>query len=146
MIKKFFINSLNRYASKWLVLLIDLILVAISFFFAHFIRFNVSLDFNLSNSTKQIPYVLFFAAISFLTVGSYKGIVRHTGLKDAFNIFIATSFLGVLTFFAVTFAVIFNLDEFFLIPSSIIIIHYLVTTFVLILSRFIFKAFYFSKR
>ena len=142
MIKKFFINSLNRYASKWLVLLIDLILVAISFFFAHFIRFNVSLDFNLSNSTKQIPYVLFFAAISFLAVGSYKGIVRHTGLKDALNIFIATSFLGVLTFFAVTFAVIFNLDEFFLIPSSIIIIHYLVTTFVLILSRFIFKAFY----
>jgi FlaA1/EpsC-like NDP-sugar epimerase len=80
--------------------------------------------------------------VSFLIVGSYKGIARHTGLKDAFNIFLATSFLGVLIFSAATFAVIFNLDDFFQIPRSIIIIHYLVTTFVLILSRFIFKAFY----
>jgi len=142
MIRKFFINSLSRYASKWLVLLIDLILVAFSFFFAYFIRFNVSLDFNLSNLIKQIPYVLYFAVISFLIVGSYKGIVRHTGLKDAFNIIIATSFLGVLIFFASTFTVFFNLIDFFHIPKSIIIIHYLVTTFVLILSRFIFKAFY----
>ena len=142
MIRNFFIKSLNRYASKWLVIFIDLILVILSFFFAHFIRFNVSLDFNLSNSIKQIPYVLFFAAISFLIVGSYKGIIRHTGLKDALNIFIATSFLGVLIFFATTFTVIFNLTDFFHIPKSIIIIHYLVTTFVLILSRFIFKAFY----
>ncbi|MDG1697365.1 MAG: nucleoside-diphosphate sugar epimerase/dehydratase [Polaribacter sp.] len=142
MIKKFFINSLHKYASKWLVLFIDLMLVFLSFFFAYFIRFNVSLDFNLLNPIKQIPHVLFLAAVSFLIVGSYKGIVRHTGLKDAFNIFLATSFLGVLIFSAATFAVIFNLDDFFQIPRSIIIIHYLVTTFVLILSRFIFKAFY----
>jgi FlaA1/EpsC-like NDP-sugar epimerase len=100
------------------------------------------LDFNLLNPIKQIPHVLFLAAVSFLIVGSYKGIARHTGLKDAFNIFLATSFLGVLIFSAATFAVIFNLDDFFQIPRSIIIIHYLVTTFVLILSRFIFKAFY----
>ena len=142
MIRKFFINSLNRYASKWLVLLIDLTLVAISFFFAYFIRFNVSLDFNSSNLIQQIPFVLYFATISFLVVGSYKGIVRHTGLKDGFNIFIATSFLSILIFSATTFTVIFNLTHFFHIPPSIIIIHYLVTTFVLILSRFIFKAFY----
>ena len=142
MIRKFFIKSLNKYASKWLVLFIDLLLVAISFFFAYFIRFNVSLDFNLSNLIQQIPFVLYFATISFLVVGSYKGIVRHTGLKDGFNIFIATSFLGVLIFSATTFTVIFNLTHFFHIPPSIIIIHYLVTTFVLILSRFIFKAFY----
>ena len=142
MIRKFFIKSLNKYASKWLVLFIDLLLVAISFFFAYFIRFNVSLDFNSSNLIQQIPFVLYFATISFLVVGSYKGIVRHTGLKDGFNIFIATSFLGVLIFSATTFTVIFNLTHFFHIPPSIIIIHYLVTTFVLILSRFIFKAFY----
>ena len=142
MIRKFFIKSLNKYASKWLVLFIDLLLVAISFFFAYFIRFNVSLDFNSSNLIQQIPFVLYFATISFLVVGSYKGIVRHTGLKDGFNIFIATSFLGVLIFSATTFSVIFNLTHFFHIPPSIIIIHYLVTTFVLILSRFIFKAFY----
>lgn len=133
---------MNKYASKWLVLFIDLLLVAISFFFAYFIRFNVSLDFNLSNLIQQIPFVLYFATISFLVVGSYKGIVRHTGLKDGFNIFIATSFLGILIFSATTFTVIFNLTHFFHIPPSIIIIHYLVTTFVLILSRFIFKAFY----
>ncbi|OAD45660.1 polysaccharide biosynthesis protein [Polaribacter atrinae] len=142
MIRNFFLRTLNKYASKWLVLLIDISLVFISFFIAYFIRFNVSFNFNFSNLLNQIPFVLGFSLISFLTVGSYKGIIRHTGVRDAFNVFIASSLVCLLLLLAVTFNVFFKVIDSFYIPKSIIIIHYLVTTLVLILSRFIFKAFY----
>ncbi|WP_282071733.1 polysaccharide biosynthesis protein [Polaribacter atrinae] len=142
MIRNFFLRTLNKYASKWLVLLIDISLVFISFFIAYFIRFNVSFNFNISNLLNQIPFVLGFSLISFLTVGSYKGIIRHTGVRDAFNVFIASSLLCLLLLLMVTFNVFFKVIDSFYIPKSIIIIHYLVTTLVLILSRFIFKAFY----
>ena len=140
--KNFFLKTLNKYASKWLVLFIDLFLVFVSFFIAYFIRFNISFNFNFSTLLAQIPFVIVFSLISFLIVGSYKGIIRHTGVRDAFNVFIATSLVGVLISFAVTFNVFFRVLESFYIPKSIIAIHYLVTTVVLILSRFIFKAFF----
>ena len=142
MIRNFFLKTLNKYASKWLVLFIDLFLVFVSFFIAYFIRFNISFNFNFNTLLAQIPFVLVFSLISFLIVGSYKGIIRHTGVRDAFNVFIATSLVGVLISFAVTFNVFFRVLESFYIPKSIIAIHYLVATVVLILSRFIFKAFF----
>ena len=142
MIRNFFLKTLNKYASKWLVLFIDLFLVFVSFFIAYFIRFNISFNFNFNTLLSQIPFVIVFSLISFLIVGSYKGIIRHTGVRDAFNVFIATSLVGVLISFAVTFNVFFRVLESFYIPKSIIAIHYLVTTVVLILSRFIFKAFF----
>jgi FlaA1/EpsC-like NDP-sugar epimerase len=142
MIRKFFLKALNKYASKWIVLLIDIFLVLVSFFIAYFIRFNVSLDFDFSILKNQIPFIIVFSLISFLIIGSYKGIIRHTGIRDAFNVFIATTFLGLLISLAITFNSFLGFFDWFFIPKSIIAIHYLVTTFVLILSRFIFKAFY----
>lgn len=142
MIRNFFLKTLNKYASKWLVLLVDVFLVLVSFFIAYFIRFNVSLDFDFSILKNQIPLIIVFSLISFLLIGSYKGIIRHTGIRDAFNVFIAATFLGLLISLAVTFNSFLNISERFFIPKSIIAIHYLVTTFILILSRFIFKAFY----
>ncbi|QVY67320.1 nucleoside-diphosphate sugar epimerase/dehydratase [Polaribacter sp. Q13] len=142
MIRNFILRTLDKYASKWIVFFVDLFLVFVSFFIAYFIRFNVSFNFNVNNLLNQIPFVLFFAVVSFLTVGSYKSIIRHTGIRDAFNVFIASSLLCVLLLLAVTFNVFFKVIDSFYIPKSILIIHYLVTTLVLILSRFIFKSFY----
>ncbi|WP_299051349.1 nucleoside-diphosphate sugar epimerase/dehydratase [uncultured Polaribacter sp.] len=142
MLKNFLLKTLNKYASKWLVLCVDLVLVIISFFIAYFIRFNVSFDFNYSNLLHQIPFVVVFALISFLFVGSYKGIIRHTGIRDTFNVFIGSTLLCLIISLAVTFNFFLDLIDDFYIPKSIIAIHYLVATFILILSRFVFKAFY----
>jgi FlaA1/EpsC-like NDP-sugar epimerase len=96
MIRKFFLKTLNKYASKWFVLLVDAFLVLVSFFIAYFIRFNVSLNFDFSILINQIPFIIVFSFLSFLTIGSYKGIIRHTGIRDAFNVFIATTFLSLI--------------------------------------------------
>ena len=142
MIKRLFLKTLNKYASKWVVLTVDVFLVVLSFFIAYFIRFNISFDFDFYKLLHQIPFVIVLAFASFLFVGSYKGIIRHTGIRDAFNVFVGSTFLGLLLSILVAFNSVFVFFEDLAIPKSIIAIHYLVTTFVLILSRFIFKAFY----
>jgi FlaA1/EpsC-like NDP-sugar epimerase len=96
MIKKFFLKNLDRYTSKWIVLIIDLSLVCISFILAYFIRFNTSFEFNYKTLLTQLPVVFMVSLISFLTVGSYKGIIRHTGIRDAFNVFLATLLIALL--------------------------------------------------
>ena len=142
MLRSFFLKTLNKYASKWLVLFIDLILTGLSFVLAYFIRFNLSSQFQTEELLNQIPVVLVISIISYLFVGSYKGIIRHTGTRDAFNVFIGVTILTSFLAFVVFFNRLFSLAYFFTIPISIILIHYLVTVFILIISRFIFKAFY----
>ncbi|TXD46918.1 SDR family NAD(P)-dependent oxidoreductase, partial [Polaribacter sp. IC063] len=124
------------------VLGIDIFLVGFSFVVAYSIRFNVSLNFDFSALIIQIPIVLSIALISFLSVGSYKGIIRHTGTRDAFNVFLGVTIYSFLIGTLVLFNQIFGVFPDFTIPRSIILIHYLVTTFVLIMSRYVFKAFY----
>jgi len=141
MLRNIFLKALNKYASRWVVLIIDLFLVCFSFVLAYAIRFNISFDFKTESFLIQIPVVVCIALLSFLAVGSYKGIVRHTGTKDIFNVFFGVSLFTFLLGFVVTVNRLFNISE-FTIPISIIVIHYLVTVFLLIISRFVFKAFY----
>ena len=142
MLRVFFLRTLNKYASKWLVLFIDLCLVALSFFFAYAIRFNASLDFEVATVLHQLPLVLLLALVSFLMVGSYKGIIRHTGTKDAFNVFVAVSIYTIGLGTSLLLNGVFKIFPNFNIPTSIVLIHFLVSTFVLVISRFMFKAFF----
>jgi len=120
----------------------DLFLVSVSFVFAYFIRFNASFDFDTQYLASQLILIGSLSMISFLLVGSYKGIVRHTGTRDVFNVFLGVSLLAVLIVSIVVFNRFFSLISDFTIPISIVIIHYIVNVFVLTISRFVFKAFY----
>ncbi|WP_370514506.1 hypothetical protein [Formosa sp. L2A11] len=70
------LNLSKRYASKWLVLLVDLCLVAFTFFLAYLIRYNFEIAFDFGKFIKQIPFVLVAATISFIVVSTHKGVVR----------------------------------------------------------------------
>ena len=142
MIRNFFIKALNKYASKWVVLFIDIFLICFSFIAAYSIRFNLSLNFETNNLIYQLPIVALVSMFCFLIVGSYKGIIRHTGTKDAFNVFIGVSIFSIVIASLVVINSLFELSKAITIPKSIILIHYLVSVFVLIISRYIFKAFY----
>ena len=142
MLRSFFLKTLNRYASRWLVLGVDLFLVCFSFIISYAIRFNISFDFNTEDFYFQLPFVFIIALGSFLSVGSYKAIIRHTGTKDAFNVFLGITIFSSLTIFLVIINQLFGVFTRFTIPISIIVIHYLVAVFILILSRYVFKAFY----
>ena len=137
-----FSKSLNKYASKWVVFSIDILLVCLSFIIAHVIRFDIRFDFNISVILPQLVLVILVAAFSFLLVGSYKGVIRHTGTRDVFNVFVAVTILSTLISLVTLGNNLLGVLENFTMPKSIIVIHYLVSVFVLIVSRYIFKAFY----
>ena len=144
MIQNYLTHNAHRYASKWLVLAIDVAIVSFSFFLAYCIRFNLTFDFEVDKLIFQLPVVAFISMISFLIIGSYKGVVRHTGVRDVYNIFNAICLSSILAITVVLINRQWDLFENFTIPSSIIIIHSLLGFIGLTASRYVFKALYTS--
>ena len=142
MIQNYITNTAGKYASKWLVLFIDIVIVALSFTLSYFIRFNLTFDFEVSNLLFQIPLIALIYLVSFLFVGSYKGVVRHTGVRDVYNIFNAVCLASILTIFLIIGNKSFQWADNFTIPLSIIIINSLISFMGLVASRYVFKVFF----
>ena len=144
MIKNYLMSNAHRYASKWLVLGIDVFLISISFILSYLIRFNLTLNFETEELFIQLPFVAFIAFLAFLMTGSYKGVVRHTGVRDVYNIFNAICLSSIITIFLVIINRQANFMEDFTIPLSIIIIHSLISFIILTASRYVFKTLYYN--
>lgn len=136
-------SILMRTSPRWLVLLIDLNIVLNTFLLAYFIRFNFSFNFDVAQLFIQLPVVFIAALSAFLLTGSFKGIIRFTGTRDAFLVTIAAfllfSFLVVVVLFNRN---VLQVVEAFTIPLSIAVIHFLLNVIILIASRFIYKTLY----
>jgi FlaA1/EpsC-like NDP-sugar epimerase len=142
MLRRLLQNISHKYASKWLVMLFDLIIVALTFVAAYIIRFNFKLDFDALVMFKQIPFVVLAALISFLLVGSYKGVVRFTGFKDVVNIIIGLNILATILIVSTFFSRRFNYDSIFNISGSIIYIHLLLNILNLVGFKLFIKSMY----
>ncbi|MEC7262439.1 MAG: nucleoside-diphosphate sugar epimerase/dehydratase [Bacteroidota bacterium] len=142
MIKEYFFRTGRRYASKWTVLSIDLSIVAVSFTLAYFIRFNLSFNFEVQMLWSQLPIVVLLFLTAFLISGSYKGVVRHTGIKDVYAIFNAVCLASIGAIAVVMVNRYYDMVDGFTIPLSIIIINSLITFLALAASRFVFKIAY----
>jgi len=142
MVRKLILTALEKHASHWIVLIIDVLLVCFSFILAYTIKSNVSLDFDPHSFLYQLPFISIVSLSCFWLVGSNKGIIRHTGTKDAFNVFIGVTLTSLIILFINSINSVFNIISDLTIPKSIILIHYFTTIFILVISRFIFKSFY----
>jgi len=138
----FFNKNKDQVTDRWLVLLIDVSIVLQSFFIAYIVRFNFTLDFGAYQFIHQLPLVVFLSLLSFVLIGSYKGIIRHTGMRDAIVIFIAAVLLAFFLGFINLLNYQFRILEIYTIPLSIIAIHFMLNIIVLIASRFIYKHVY----
>jgi len=142
MINFVFKELLKRNTPRWFVLIVDIYIVINTFVLSYLIRFNFSFNFDTSKFVLQLPVVFVVALVSFLMVGSYKGVIRHTGIRDSINVILA-SFL----IFGVLIAIVILNHQFkyltdFTIPKSIIAIHFLLNVFTLIVIRFLYKELY----
>ncbi len=142
MIKNYFSYYSQKYASKWLVLAIDLTIVMLTFFMAYFIRFNFTLNFDLNQFLFQLPFLFIVASFSFLIMGSFKSVIRHTGFTDVVNLFKSIALMSLLSIAFVLFNRIINIVPEFTIPLSIIVMHALLSFVVLSASRLLFKMSY----
>jgi FlaA1/EpsC-like NDP-sugar epimerase len=123
-----------------IVLLIDVSIVLQTFFLAYLIRFNFVLSFQEFGFLSQLVLVAFLALFSFLIVGSHKGTIRHTGMRDAANVFYGVTILFVTLVIIALIHREFDVLERFSAPLTVLIIHFLLNVIVLIAGRFIFKS------
>ncbi len=144
MIKNYLVSNAHRYASKWLVLVIDVLLTSISFVLAYIIRFEISFNFKSEDLFVQLPIVAFVSTIAFIYTGSYKGVVRHTGVRDVYKIFNAVCLASILSIFLVIVNAQYQMIENFTIPRGIVVFHSLLSFVVLISARYAFRTVYFN--
>jgi FlaA1/EpsC-like NDP-sugar epimerase len=142
MLKKVLSKLSNKYASKWLILCFDLWVVMCTFFFAYLIRFNFRLSFDFETFVKQIPIVIMAAGISFILVGSHRGVIRFTGFRDVVNVVIGANILATILISVTYVSRKFYNDSFLNIPGSIVYIHLLLNFLFLIGIRFFVKSLY----
>ena len=142
MIKNYFSYYSQKYASKWLVLGIDLCIVLATFFLAYFIRFNFTLNFECGHFLVQLPVIFSISTISFLIIGSYKSVIRHTGFTDVINVFKSVALMSFITVFMVLSNHVTGFIPGFTIPLSIIVIHTVLSMMALAACRLAFKVLY----
>jgi len=82
-----------RILPRWVIIFIDLSFVISSVLFGYLLRFNFVInDLVAHRYERGILVYAVCALISILAVGSYKGIVRYTGLQDGARIFFMVMF------------------------------------------------------
>ena len=128
----------DNFVSQWLILVVDLLIVASSFLAATLFRFNFNLQYIQPDLFKyHLALVLTLRLIFFVFFKTYTGIVRHTSLEDAIQIFKAVMGSSLIIFF-----LSLTKNEFLSIPYSITLINFFVTLIVLIFSRLLVKKIY----
>lgn len=136
----------KKNTPRWIIILLDLIVSAVSLVFAYLVRFDLKADRELWQAEWAVlskSIVLFFVIRFgvFYLFKIHKSIVRHTATADFRRLFFAvttTSFL----FFALGLIRYFFFDGYFFFPSSVLIIEYLVCFFLLTIMRFAVKLWY----
>jgi FlaA1/EpsC-like NDP-sugar epimerase len=90
----------------------------------------------------QLSLISLIGLFSFLVVGSYKGVIRHTGTRDGYNVLVAATLVFSILLFLVFTIKYFGIIESIRIELSVVIIHYLLNVFFMINSRYAFKSFF----
>ncbi len=131
---------------RWVIMLIDLFLSFGALLFAYLIRFDIKANPQLINEEWQIlsKSIIIYALVKlavFYLFKIHKGLVRHTSTEDLRRITLAllTSsvlfvFLGLGRFYFV--------DEYYLFPTSVLIMEFLISAVLLVGSRFVVKLVY----
>ncbi len=128
---------------RWMVLFLDGMAVLITFYFSYLLRFNLEPGaFEFKFAFSQGLVVLGVYCGFSLIYKSFAGLIRHTTIRDIFNVVLATTssmFVLVMISFAGRAS---GWNEIITIPVSIILIHYVSLTAALFIARILIKLFY----
>ncbi|MBA4322767.1 MAG: hypothetical protein C0408_08120, partial [Odoribacter sp.] len=128
---------------RWLVLVIDAGAVFITFLFAYLLRFNLVLgEVRFDMAISQGYFVLGVYFVFMLIFKSYSGLIRHTTIKDTFNLFLTTTSSIIVLFLISLLDRNMGWASLFNVPLSILLIHYGIITVVMFFFRVFIKMFY----
>ncbi len=127
---------------RWIILMIDMIIVVFSVILAYLLRFNFHIpEIEIVMLPTVLAYIFIVRLISFLIAKTYAGIVRYTSTEDVIRIFVVV-FLGSIFFALTNLVTYYIINGTFLIPFSVIIIELIATTLTLSVFRMIVKVAY----
>ena len=133
----------KHYVPRWMVFVMDNVVVFLSFLFAYLLRYNFVLaDFEFSLAINHALIAICVYAVFSLVFRSYSGLIRHTTIIDIFHVFISTSCSSVALFCLTLISRQIGWSENLNIPLSIILIHYGTVTVLLFLIRILIKVTY----
>lgn len=133
------------------MLIIDILIVFISYITSNFILNSFLNTFSLEKLLFKLPIVVILYLICFIYFKTYKGIVKKTGLKDAENVFISNiSALLILLLISFIFRKFIesgsqetNTASFlFRMSYSVIFVHLFITTVIMVVARLYYKWIY----
>lgn len=140
---KMFIKSHGVANSLW-VLLTDAILVFLAAWFALFCRTDFAILSKATFSVREyifIPLLIMGVRIIFSIIFKiYKIVVRYTSTSDIFRILLA-NLTGSILLIAIN-AITYAFSKSYLIPNSVIVMEFFITSLAMIFYRLTFKTFY----
>lgn len=128
-----------RILPRWFIFLLDLACIQLCIFFSFILRFN----FNLEEVARyDISFILMASlllnGILFYLLKSYAGIIRYTNIEDTFRLLIVNS-IAAIFYFSINFGVNFFAQDINLFPTSVVVINFFITNFVLITYRLLVR-------
>lgn len=133
----------KKNTPRWIVLIIDLIISVFSIFLAYLLRFNFHIpELDLHDMPIVTGCIISVRLLSFLIGKTYAGIIRYTSSKDAQRIFIViilgSAVLGIADI------IYYKMSGRIMIPTSIVILDFIITVFFLIAARTLIKVLYYE--
>ncbi len=128
---------------RWLVFIQDSAVVFVTFFFAYVLRFNFVLSaFDNKEAVYHALLTLFLYTSFSLIFKSSSGLIRHTTIKDIFKVVSSNTFSLAILIYISLLSRHYNWNGIFIIPISILVIHYSIITVILSLVRILIKMTY----
>ncbi len=117
-----------------------------SLFFAYVIRFDLEANMDLINEEwnilyKSIGFYILVKLLVFYFLKIHRGLIRHTSTEDFLRIVKAT-FISSVIFGVLGLVRFYYLDGYYLFPTSVLITEFLISTIVIVGSRFVIKLIY----
>ncbi len=128
-----------RILPRWIIVFLDLVIISFSCFLGYLLRFNFSLpQLEQMGVLLGTFFYMLFGAVSIFATGSYKGIIRYTGLQDGARI-IFMVLLTTIIASGVNLLSNFYFQQGYLIPFSVIVISFLSSALLLFNYRLVVK-------
>ncbi|MGV3636299.1 MAG: polysaccharide biosynthesis protein [Flavobacteriales bacterium] len=138
--------AIQRFFPRWGILVIDVVLCLVALTAAYLLRFNFQVPaLEVDLLMPVLPLFLVVRVASFLVAGLPRMMVRHTNTDDARRIFL-TVLGGTLAFLAIGAVRYSFFDGYYFLPTSVIVIDFMATVMLLIVTRIGFKLLHLRSR
>jgi FlaA1/EpsC-like NDP-sugar epimerase len=133
----------KKNTPRWIVFIIDICICFFSILLAYLLRFNFHIpEIDKKDMPLVVSIIIGIRTLSFILGKTYAGIIRYTSSKDAQRIFVVISIGSFILGLIDITTYLYNSK--LIIPTSIIIIDFIATVFLLVAARTLVKVLYYE--